>query len=529
MTHTSVSRTLTVFAVLLLTLLAAAPPASAQAQGPAGVLRLSIIGDVTLNPFTQPQQLPTSQVMKVVFSTLTRYKPGDLQPAPDLATSWRALDGGKTWEFKLRRGVKWHDGKPFSAADVKFTLDNVADTKVKALFRNSLKGMQRVDVVDDATVRVVFDQPYASFPIVAAWNIAIAPKHLLEGKDLNDLADFAQKPVGTGPFRMKEAVKGSHIAIEANPDYFDGPPKLKTIVYKVIPDINTVVAQLRTGELDLAVIEDVHRETLRSAAHLTFKVTPLASTFYVALNNTRWPFTDRLVRQALTLSLNRELLTQRVVKGDSPVAGSPYARAFGPFWNAGIKPYPFDLARAKALLSEAGFKPGADGILVGKDGKRLAFELMTDKGNPVREQIALYAQQAWKQLGADVRLAVEEWSVYIKKGNQLPSGDYDARTSWRITPPDPDKTAEYTTGGINNHYAYSNPEVDRLMAEARAVTDTARRVALYHRIQELIHQDAPLVWTHYQTEILAMSKRVQDFPDLGIRDALQWMHVVAVQ
>lgn len=503
------------------------PPVDAQA--PADVLRVAMNSDITLNPFTQPQQLPTSLVMKAVFSTLTRYRPGDQQPVGDLATSWQASDGGKTWEFKLRRGVKWHDGKPLTAADVKFTLDGIVDPKVNALFRSALKGLRRVDVVDDATVRLTFDQPFASLPIVLAWNIAIAPKHLLEGKDLNDLSDFLQKPVGTGPFRLKEVVKGSHVTIEAYPDYHDGAPKVRAIVYKVIADVNSVVAQLRTGELDMAVIEDVHRETLQSAPHLTFKVTHLPSTFFLALNNSRWPFTDRLVRQALALGLNRELMVQRLVKGDSPVAGSPYARAFGPYFNASIKPYPYDQARARALLSEAGFKPGPDGVLVSRDGKRLAFELMVDKGNPVREQIALYTQQSWKQLGADVKVRVEEWSVYIKKGNQLPAGDYDARTSWRITPPDPDKTAEYTTGGFNNHYAYANPEVDRLMAEGRAITDMAKRVAVYHKIQELIHADAPIVWTHYQTEILAMSKRVRNYPDLGLRDALQWMHLVSMQ
>lgn len=516
-----------VVAVLLGLGVLEAPPAGAQA--PPGVLRVSIIGDVTLNPFTQPQQLPTSQVLKVVFSALTRYRPGDLQPVGDLATSWQPLEGGRVWEFKLKRGVKWHDGARFTAQDVKFTLENVVNPKVRALFRSQLRGLQRVDVVDDTTVRIAFDQPFASLPIVLGFNIPIAPRHLLEGKDLNDLSDFAQKPVGTGPFRLKETVKGSHITLEANPDYHDGAPQLKALVFKVIPDINTVVAQLRTGELDLAVVEATHRETLERTPHLGFKVTHLPSTFYVALNNSRWPFTDRLVRQAMALGLNRELLVQRVVKGDSPVAGSPWARAFGQFHNAAIKPYPYDPARARALLSEAGFRPGPDGVLIGKDGRRLSFELMTDKGNPVREQIALYAQQAWKQLGADVKLSVEEWSVYIRKGNQLPAGDYDARTSWRITSPDPDKTAEYTSGGINNHYAYSNPEVDRLMAEARGLTDQARRVAVYHRIQDLVHQDAPLVWTHYQTEILAMNKRVRDYPDLGIRDALPWMHLVAVQ
>ncbi len=209
--------------------------------------------------------------------------------------------------------------------------------------------------------------------------------------------------------------------------------------------------------------------------------------------------------------LNRELMVQRLVRGDAPVAAGPYADAFGPYVNKDLKPYPYDVGRAKALLAEAGFKPGADGVLQ-KDGKRLAFSLMVDKGNPEREQIALYTQQSWKQLGADVKVDVEEWSVYIKRGNQIPSGDYDARTSWRITSPDPDKTAEYTTGGVNNHYAYSNPEVDALMAKARSTVDEGARVATFRKLQELIHRDAPLVWIYHQTEILAMNKRVQGLP-----------------
>jgi peptide/nickel transport system substrate-binding protein len=196
--------------------------------------------------------------------------------------------------------------------------------------------------------------------------------------------------------------------------------------------------------------------------------------------------------------------------------------------NRDLKPYPHDVARAKTLFAEAGFKPGPDGVLQ-KDGKRLAFSLMVDKGNPEREQIALYAQQSWKQLGADVKLDVEEWSVYIKRGNQIPSGDYDARTSWRITSADPDKTSEYTTGGVNNHYAYSNPEVDALMAKARATVDEGARVATYRKLQELIYRDAPIVWIYHQTEILAMNKRVKGYSDLSLRDALPWAHQIAVQ
>ena len=118
--------------------------------------------------------------------------------------------------------------------------------------------------------------------------------------------------------------------------------------------------------------------------------------------------------------------------------------------------------------------------------------------------------------------------MYIKRGNQIPSGDYDARTSWRITSFDPDKTAEYTTGGVNNHYAYSNAEVDALMAKARSTIDEAARVATFRKLQELIYRDAPLLWIYHQTEILAMSKRVKGYPDLSIRDALPWAHQIAV-
>jgi peptide/nickel transport system substrate-binding protein len=497
-------------------------------SGPPGVLQVAVLSDVTLNPFTLPQQLPTLLVSKVIFGTLTRYQPGDGRPVGDLATSWRATDEGRVWEFKLRPGVKWHDGKPFTAADVKFTLENIVNPQVKALFRSQLQGLQRVDTPDDLTARLVFKDPLPALPIVLGYNIYIAPKHLLDGKDLNTLDEFIRQPVGTGPFRFKEAVKGSHVATEANPAYHGGAPKLRAVVFKVIPDLNTVVAQLRTGELDLAVVTANHRDTLASAPHLGFKVTVLPSTFFIALNNARWPFTERPVRQALMQGLNRELMVQRLVRGDAPVAAGPYADAFGPYVNRDLKPYPYDVSRAKALLAEAGFRAGPDGVLQ-KDGKRLAFGLMVDKGNPEREQIALYTQQSWKQLGADVKLDAEEWSVYIKRGNQIPSGDYDARTGWRITSTDPDKTAEYTTGGVNNHFAYSNPEVDALMARARATLDEGARVAAFRKLQELIYRDVPLVWIYHQTEILAMNKRVKGYPDLGIRDALVWAQQVAVQ
>jgi peptide/nickel transport system substrate-binding protein len=256
---------------------------------------------------------------------------------------------------------------------------------------------------------------------------------------------------------------------------------------------------------------------------LRFQTVELPSAFYISLNNSRWPFSEKKVRQALMYGLNRPQIVERVLKGTANLASGPYAKAFGRFFNPNLKPYAYDLNKAKALLAEVGFRPGAGGVLE-KDGRPFAFELMVDKGNPSREQIALVAQQQWKALGADVKLSVVEWSVYIRRGNQRP-GDYDARTSWRITSPDPDKTPEYTSGGTVNHYMYNNPEVDRLMAEARATFDPTKRPQIYHRIQELIYDDVPVLWIFYNSEILAINNRVRNFPNLGIRDALTWMNL----
>src|SRR3990172_4542386 len=295
-------------AALFVTLLPGGPsvPRSVGA-GPAGdnVLRVSINGDVTMNPLTFPQQLPTTQVIKVVFNTLTKFNPGDLKVVPDLATLWTQAENGRIWVFKLRRGVKWHDGRPFSAADVKFTFDAIVDPRNRALFRSTFVGLQSVQVIDDFAVRFEFDRPYPSLPIVLGFNVPIIPRHLLEGKSLADIPEFIQKPIGTGPYRWKEYVEGSHITLDANTEYWAGRPPVDTVVVKILPEINTVVAQLRTGELDLGIIEPVHTDSLKAIPHLRTQMMELPSAFYIALNATRAPLGDKKVRQALMYGLNR--------------------------------------------------------------------------------------------------------------------------------------------------------------------------------------------------------------------------------
>lgn len=487
-----------------------------------GQMSLGIISDPTFNPFTWPGQFSTVMASKPIWSTLTKYEPGTMRAVPDLATSWEPAPDGLSWTFKLRQGVKWHDGKPFSAADVKFTLENIVNPKVNALFRSNLSGLKEVQIVNDETVKLILNKPYSSLPIQLGYNIVMAPKHLLDGQDLNILTDYVQNPIGTGPFKVKEIAKGSHITMEAFDGYYDGRPNLDRVIYKIIPEINTQVAQLRTGELDLALIEPANKETLKSQQNLNFFTVEQPNTFYFPLNLSREPFKDVRVRRALALASNRQLMVERILRGEAPLAAGAYGSAFGEFQNKDLKPYPYDPEKAKQLMAEAGWKPGADGILE-KEGKRMSFGFMVDKGSPVREQMALAVQQDWKKIGVETKIEVEEFNVYLKRGNSRP-GDYDARTGWRITAPDPDKTAEYTTNGDFNHYMYSNPEVDRLMAEARISSDNTKRKALYHDLQKRLYDDVPVIWVYYWTEIIALSKAINGLPQMGIRDALTYTH-----
>jgi peptide/nickel transport system substrate-binding protein len=509
-------------AVGLATSVAAAHHAAGAQESGAGTVSVALNGDPTLNVFTWPNQLPSILVAKNVFSTLLKYSEEDgITPVADLATEWDVSEDGRTWTFQLREGVTWHDGEPFTAEDVKFTLDNIMNPEVNAQFRTALAGVTEVAAVDDRTVTITSEEPIGSLPTLLAYNIAIAPKHLLDGENLNELTDFVQNPVGTGPYRVSEVVPGDRVVLEANPDYFDGAPSIQNLIYRVIPDINQVVAQLQTGELDMATVEAANRSTLEGSGNVSFTSTLETSTFCIYTNNHRFPFDDAAVRKAATMAIDRQLIVDELLLGEAEIATGPYSPAFGDFYNDSLEPYPYDPAQAEALMTEAGFAK-EDGFWT-KEGERASFELIVDQGNPVREQLALVVQQFLQDFGFEVTVSVVEWSVYIERGSGNP-GDYDTRTGWRFTSPDPDKTTEYGTNGTVNHYGYSNPEVDELFAQGRIEIDPQARVEIYHQIQQLIYDDAAIIWMYYPRSLFAYNSRIQNVPAINYRDALLYVY-----
>jgi peptide/nickel transport system substrate-binding protein len=501
-------------------------PAAAQ-DGASGTITFALLGDPALNPFTWPNQLPTVLVAKNVFSTLLKYSfEDDSVVVPDLATEWSVSDDGLVWTFQLRDGVTWHDGEPFTAEDVKFTLDSILSEEVRALFRGTLAGVTEVAVVDPLTVTITTEQPVGSLATLLAYNIAIAPKHILEGQDLNEIPDFVQNPIGTGPYMVREIVSGDRVVLDANPDYFDGAPSVGTFIYKIVPDINSVVAQLQTGELDMAMVEAANMEALGGAGNIAFNTALEPNTFAVYLNNLRYPFDDPRVRKAFTMAIDRQAVVDQLLLGEAVVATSSHSPAFGDFYNPNIEPYPYDPEAAAALMTEAGFTQ--EGGIWTKDGQPVQIELLVDKGNATREQMALFVQQLWQDFGAGVTVTVDEWSVFLSRAVAVP-GDYDAALGWRITAPDPDKTAEYGTDGANNHYSYSNPAADELLQRGRTESDPEARVEIYHELQQVLYDDCPIVWMYYPNGIIAYNTRIQNMPPIGVRNALLYVYQMTLE
>ncbi|MFP5355861.1 MAG: ABC transporter substrate-binding protein, partial [Gemmatimonadota bacterium] len=295
-----------------------------------GTLRIPLINDPILDPVIAPD-IGSVMVNKVLFPGLVR--PDEtLRPTPDLAESWTTSDDGLRITFKLRPGVTWHDGAPFSAHDVKFTFDQIVDLSSGSRLRSDFAALAGVDVEDSLTVAFRLRTPFAPFLTLLGYNAGILPKHLLQGKPLSAATDFNRRhPVGTGPFMVQEVVPGASITLVRNPRYVGSAPHLDRIVFKVVPDLNAQVAQLRAGELDLITIEPANLASVQGAPGIEVLQVPVVQHYYVAFNTARPRFRSAEVRRALGMAVNREAIIRGVLRdyadlprGTIPVALKDY-------------------------------------------------------------------------------------------------------------------------------------------------------------------------------------------------------------
>jgi peptide/nickel transport system substrate-binding protein len=510
---------------LLLAGIAGAAPVAAQGGA---TFTLPIIDNARMWPIVGG--LPNILVNKVLYSTLVKYDPNNWQPVGDLAERWTLSDDRLTWTFVLRRNVTWHDGRPFTARDVKFTIERLWLNPQVAFFqRGNIAEISRVDVVDDHTVRIVTRVPFVTLPVMLGYLTNILPEHILgayTAEQLRNPVEFLRQPIGTGPFRFGESVLGSHVRLVAYDRYFGGRPRLDAIVFRVVADLEQQLAQLQTGQLDLMIIEPPQVPLVQRMPHVQVVNAAQVNYTFVAFNNKIEPFTDRKVRQALTHAVDRKAILDKIYLGRGRLATGPINPLVQWAYTDRVHQFPYDPALAQKLLEEAGWQRGPDGIRR-KGGQPLRITLDVDRGNPVREQTAVVVRQYWRDVGVDAEVRISEFNALLSRIRSRPN-PLQTWTLWYITPPEADIMGYYHSTGTLNEFGYENPELDRLLEQGRATADPQARARIYQQAQRFMAWDAPVIFLVYPAEIQALNRRVQHWVPMGYRDALTHMTGVTI-
>jgi len=474
--------------------------------------------------------------ISLVYNRLFKYNT-KLEIVPDLAESHRWSADGMELTINLKKGVKWHDGVEFTSADVKFNIETHLNPDVNSTRKGNFTRVKEVQTPDKYTVKILMSEKDAALMSRLA-EMYISPKHIWEKVDMKKIreSEHNRKPIGTGPFKFVEWKSAERVVYEANLDYFEGRPYLDRIIYKIVPSQAVLMVQLQTGEVDVAFIPASEVARMRKVNRINVKMVD-APIVDVILWNYQDPtdiqkpnalFSDPKVRKALDMAINKKAIVSEVLKGVGTPAVGLYVPAL-PWYNPNVKANPYNVAEARKLLAQAGWKMGKDGILE-KDGRKFQFQLLTNKGNINRERITVVVQRQLKPLGIKVEPRIIEWNTFVNK--HVMPGKFDAYVGGFSTGLDPDQTLFWHTkegvkagGNGFNRVSYSNPEVDRLLEQGRGETDVAKRKAIYNRIQEILANDIPWTFLYYQKRNWGINKRVTKFnvsPILEVHDWADW-------
>jgi peptide/nickel transport system substrate-binding protein len=414
----------------------------------------------------------------------------DLEPKPNLAERWESLSP-TVWLFHLRKGIKFHDGRPLTADDVVFTYRSIIDPKLNAPFRALVAPVVGVNAIDADTVEFTLDAPYA--PLLSYLDIGIVPKALVEGAQ-----DIALKPVGTGPMKLVSWQRGASIRLEANADYWDGAPKAKRIDLMVIGD-NTARAQaFEAGDLDLIQSPLSPQDVRRLSADRRFTGVVQAGLGITYLNfNTADPLlSDPQLRRAIAMLVDQKTVVGQIYEGVDQVASSillPSSWAYSPE----IKQPGFDFEGARQLLASIGWKPGAGGVLV-KDGKPLRFTLSTHSEDPNRVQTVEYIQATLKRAGIDVQTQITDWPSF-STGYVQQSKHQVALLGWlNLVDPDRVSYGQLHSGGSLNWGKFSNAALDVELDAGRQSLDLEARTRAYRTAAGIVADQLPYYVLSYQ-------------------------------
>ncbi len=447
------------------------------------------------------------EIASYVYNGLVKYDK-DLNIVGDLAESWEISKDSLSITFRLRKGVTWHDGKPFTAHDVMYTYKVTVDPKTPTPYSGDFKLVRKAEVLDDHTFRVTYDKPFA--PALISWSVAVLPRHLLEGEDIVN-SPLKRKPVGTGPFVFSEWIPGDRVILSGNPNYFEGRPYIGRYMMKIIPDTATMFLELKNNSVDLMGLTPLQyvKQTDYPAFKREFnryKYLAFAYT-YIGYNLRHGFFKDKRVRQALAHAINKQEIIDGILLGQGIEATGPFKPDMWAY-DGDVKRFEYSPEKALALLKEAGFERGTDGILR-RNGRPFEFTILVNQGNVVRIQSAELIQRRLSVIGIAMKIRVLEWATMIN--DFIDKRSFDAvLLGWTI-PNDPDLFDIWHSSKQGpkelNFTSFENKEVDELLVKARHTLDRGERKRYLDRIQEVLAEEQPYTFLFVPYSTVALHRR----------------------
>ncbi len=503
-----------------LAVLAVVPAAQVGAQGPK-TLVIAIGADQTgLDPQTVENN-ESGFIMATIYDSIVNYKPGSSEVGPGLAESWTISPDGRVYTFRIRRGVKFHDGTPVNAKTIAEDVDRainpnnpcyVYNRKVDSYddftFGSAKSGTAvKVEVPEEYTLRFTLPAPNAPFlsSLAMVWTGIMSPAAT---KQYN--CDASQHPVGTGPFKFVEAVRNDHVTVEANPDYWGGKPKVDRIVFRIIPESATRMLALERNEVQiLADVPPADYERVTKNSALKLYTQPGLTILGVAMSNERGPFKDKRVRQAMNYAVDKDAINKGLYAGATTASQGMPPVLWG--FNKSVQPYPYDVNRAKTLLREAGYPNGFSADMMVYANPRGYNPI---GGAKLGEAVQGYLAKA----GVTVKITQYEWGAYLNRLRHEPWEGF-AITGWSGDNGDPDNFLgdlfEWDTPNnkarANNNAHHHNPEYDKLMVEGRRTSDQAKRAQIYEKANAILHDDAPWIFINHTNQVRATRANVKGF------------------
>jgi len=415
---------------------------------------------------------------------------------------------GLTWRVELRRDVKWHDGKPLTAEDIRYSINLMKNPSFRARNRAAFELITSVAIEGDHVITWRLKEPYAPLTFVLSWTF-IVPSHILSQDSDPNSPKFAAAPVGTGPFRFVSRKTGDHLILEANANYFGKPPGLNRLIFKYVPDLNAMYTQFKTGEIDFIGLQGIPANFYKEATALSGRRVHAAARSAVenlTLNLAHPALADKAVRKALNIAIDRQSICDLVYYG-LPKPANNFLVPSHWAYNPNLPKPEYDPKKAAAMLDKAGWVRGPDGIRV-KNGVRLSFTNSTVTGNQLRAQTQQLIADDFKKIG--VEMLIKNMVAAVLWADFWRNSEFDSlmtAPTYTIAS-DPDVTHRFgsaaipkQTGSGSNVSQYKNPGVDALLARGRQEYNVAKRKEIYAKVQELIMDDLPFLPLFNSVEI----------------------------